>query len=38
MTRVVRFVQFLHPGTEHRPGANGWRPWNIGDHHRTIVV
>ncbi len=33
----VLFVQFLHPGSEHRPNAHGLKPWNTGPHRRTFV-
>jgi len=34
----VRLIQFLHPGGEHRPLANGWKPWTTsGEHRRTFV-
>lgn len=38
MTDAVRFIQFLHPGTEHRPEANGWKPWTTEGHRRAFVV
>lgn len=33
------FVQFPHPGAEHRAPANGRdKPWNVGDHARKFLV
>lgn len=31
------FVQFLHPGGEHRPPLGGVMPWNEGDHRRKFM-
>jgi hypothetical protein len=31
------FVQFLHPGKEHRPDRNGFKDWNRKDHRRKFV-
>src|SRR5690349_15651078 len=31
------FVQFLHPGGEHKPPADGAMPWNVGDHRRKFL-
>jgi len=31
------FVQFIHPGGEHRPDANGNMGWNKDDHKRKFV-
>ena len=38
MPNVDRFIQFLHPGSERRPEANGWKPWNTDGHRRTFIV
>jgi hypothetical protein len=33
------FVQFPHPGVEHKPPANGRdKPWNVGDHARKFLI
>ena len=31
------FVQFMHPGGEHRPNRNGHMGWNQGGHRRTFI-
>jgi hypothetical protein len=31
------FIQFLHPGGEHRPPSGGVMPWNEGDHKRKFM-
>ena len=31
------FVQFLHPGGEHRPPPGGVMPWNEGAHQRKFM-
>lgn len=31
-------VQFLHPGGEDKPGADGVKTWNIGPHKRNFLV
>jgi hypothetical protein len=33
---TVRFVQFSHPGPEHRPALDTM-PWNVGDHGRKFL-
>lgn len=37
MADELRFVQFPHPGQEHRPDREGWKDWNIGDHARKFM-
>ncbi len=31
------FVQFIHPGKEHRPGSDGFMDWNRKDHKRKFL-
>lgn len=31
------FVQFMHPGPEHRPDRQGFKAWNRGNHKRKFV-
>lgn len=38
MDEKVCFVQFLHPGGEHRPPSGRNMPWNVGDHRRKFIV
>ncbi|MDQ1730999.1 MAG: hypothetical protein QOK10_1158 [Pseudonocardiales bacterium] len=33
----ICFVQFLHPGGEHRPSGD-FMPWNVDDHRRKFLV
>lgn len=37
MREELCFVQFLHPGGEHRPDAQGLKYWNLGDHKRKFL-
>jgi len=37
MVDQLCFVQFLHPGGEHRPPPGGVMPWNEGDHRRKFM-
>ena len=32
------FVQFMHPGGEHRPGRDGFKGWNSGPHGRKFML
>jgi hypothetical protein len=32
------FVQFIHPGGEHRPDAGDTKHWNVGDHRRKFLT
>ncbi len=32
------FVQFMHPGGEHKPDQGNLRTWNTGDHKRKFMV
>ena len=32
------FVQFIHPGKEHRPDSGTRKSWNTGDHRRKFMV
>ncbi len=34
---TAKFVQFMHPGYEHRPDEPGWKGWNTGDHRRKFL-
>ncbi len=38
MEEKLCFVQFLHPGPEHSPGANEIMPWNEGPHKRKFML
>lgn len=38
MNEELCFVQFPHPGGEHRPGPNDITPWNTGVHRRKFLV
>lgn len=35
---AVALVQFLHPGSEHRPDGPGHRSWNTGMHRRKFMT
>lgn len=36
---MASFIQFPHPGPEHRPPVNGRdKPWNVGDHARKFLI
>lgn len=35
---AICFVQFLHPGGEHRPDRGSVKSWNTGDHRRKFMV
>lgn len=32
------FVQFIHPGGEHRPDGDGHKEWNTGPHRRKFLT
>lgn len=38
MTLQRCFVQFMHPGPEHRPDRDGVKAWNADDHRRKFLV
>jgi hypothetical protein len=37
MTDRLCFVQFPHPGGEHRPDRNDWKNWNVKAHRRKFL-
>lgn len=37
MNEKLCFVQFMHPGGEHRPDEPGLKRWNRGDHRRKFL-
>lgn len=36
-TERLLFIQFMHPGKEHRPDTERTKYWNTGDHKRKFV-
>ena len=37
MSDILYFVQFPHPGMEHRPDRDGWKDWNHRAHSRKFM-
>lgn len=33
----IHFIQFMHPGVEHRPDESGFKHWNRGPHRRKFL-
>jgi hypothetical protein len=38
MLEKREFVQFIHPGGEHEPDADGQKSWNVGPHRRKFLT